>query len=132
MAAVTVSKVVVVSPPGETHIKRGRAAAQLTAGNGVLIDGAAAADARFDTTYKLAAAEPLLHGIVVPGRHGQITKANQLVEVMTLGELDGFAGLTPGAELSIQAGVVDTAARPAGAQYRIYAINATRIAVNFF
>lgn len=120
MAAITEGN---VRPVLVESAKRGKASADMARGQAVVIDAAAAADPRYDANYKAAIAEPFIHGVTL-----KACKAGGLVEIMILGEFDGYTGLTPGAPLSVAAGKIDATAPTAGRE-QIYALSATRIAV---
>lgn len=121
MAAVTV---VELHPVEVLQAKKGKAAADFVVGKPVVIDGAATVDPRYPCTYKAATAEEFIDGIVL-----KPAKAGQIVEVLTLGEIDGYSGLTGGARLTVVAGAIDTTAPAAHAYPQLRAINATRIEV---
>lgn len=127
MAAITRSNPLYVSPPAEgAWIMRGQASVDLAVSDPVVIDAAANPDARYDTAYKKATAEAYVDGIALFP-----VKAGGMVEVMVSGEMDGFSGLTPGAPLSVAAGVIDTTAPGAGIAPQLRAISKTRIAKLF-
>lgn len=117
-------------------VQIGKAAADLDVGDPVVIDSDAVADPRYPCTYEAAASQSFVHGVVI-----KAGKAGGPVEVLLTGELDGYAGLTPGAPLSVVDGAIDDTA-PA-VEYtdsgtdtvtvnptpQLYAISATRIRV---
>lgn len=121
MAAVTVGTLEVVWAPAEFN-KLGKASAALNRGDPVIIDGAAAADPRYDSSYKKATAETFVHGIVLKN-----AISGGPVEVGTLCELEGYSGLTPGAAFTVAAGKIDDTAPAAGERGQFLAISATRI-----
>ena len=117
-------------------VQIGKAAADLNVGDPVVIDSDATVDPRYPCTFEAAASQNFIHGVVLkPGIAGQ------KVEVLLIGELDGYSGLTPGAPLSVVDGKIDDTAP--SVEYtdsgddtvdvtpmiQLYAISATRIRV---
>lgn len=121
MAAVTKVAVEVILAPADFN-KIGKAAAALNRGDPVVIDSAAAVDPRYHTTYKKAASETFVDGVVL-----KPCQAGKEVEIGTYCELDGYSGLTQGARLTVISGNIDTTAPAAGERGQFQALNATTI-----
>lgn len=123
MAAITVvDPVPVLVDP--YSVKLGKASANIAKGRPVVLDSAAAADPRYPGgSYKAAVAETTVHGITL-----KAAVAGQEIEVLAgQGEFEGFSGLTPGAGLTVAAGVLDSTAPAAGVDAQFIALTATRI-----
>lgn len=124
MAAVTVGTLHPVSVPGYEYNDKGQAAVAITKGN-LLIITATAPGSGYDKVWDKAP-------ITVTDPHGialMDAAAGATVSVGIQGEMDGFTGLTPGANVYPSASVIggiDTA-KPSGAVERIRAVSATRI-----
>lgn len=123
MAAVTRVNVAFVSPPGMEGIDRGFATEDIVRGDPVVISGAAPSRLFDCAVSKATGAEA--HGIAIKDK-----QTGGLCEFAFFGEIDGFAGLTPGAALTIAAGDVDDTAPAVGTSTQIRAVNASRIRVN--
>lgn len=123
MAAITSVAPSLVTPVGESRIRRGQATEAISAGEAVALDGTPTS-ARFETAYGLAATEATAIGIALKN-----AASGELVDVLIDGEMGGYSGLTPGAQLSVVNGVLNDTA-PAGASLRTFvAYNATTVIV---
>lgn len=123
MAAITYVAPSLVTPAGEARIRRGEATVDINAGQVVALNGAPSS-ARFETAYGLAADATTAIGLAL-----KTVKAGGVVEVLIDGEMGGFAGLTPGAQLGVATGTLDSTA-PAGASRRTFvAYNASTVIV---
>jgi hypothetical protein len=126
MAAVTKDATqqgdILINPKGYDYVIRGRATVNILRHGGVIIDAAAAADPRWDCQVKAAVTNTTILGIAL---HDAL--AGETIEFVTQAELCGLSGMTPGAVLSITAGVIDTTAPPAGATYLLTALNPTTV-----
>ena len=123
MAAITYVAPSLVTPAGEARIRRGEAKVDINAGQAVAYSGTPSS-ARFETAFGLATSETAAVGLALKS-----VKAGGVVEVLIDGEMGGFAGLTPGAVLSVATGTLNNTA-PAGASLRTFvAHNATTVIV---
>lgn len=122
MAAVTKGTLTVAVGAQGFRGKKGKASADLLRGDPVVLDSAAAVDARFDCNVKKAASETHIHGIVAKD-----AKAGTLVEFITEGEVEGYSGLAVGTPLSVATGAIDSTAPGAGFPIQLVALTATRI-----
>lgn len=104
------------------HNRIGKASAILAVGDPVVIDAAAAVDPEFQCSYKKAASETFVDGIVL-----KPAVAGGKVEVGTFCEITGFSGLTIAAKLTVVSGNIDNTAPAAGERGQFQAINATTI-----
>ena len=119
MAAVTKGTLV---PARKNLAKKGKASGAILRGDPVVLDSAAAVDARYDCNVKKATAETTIHGIALKD-----APAGGLCEFLTEGEMEGYSGLTVGAPLSVAAGAIDSTAPAAGVYPQLIALTATRI-----
>lgn len=123
MAAITSVAPSLVTPVGESRIRRGEATEAISVGEAVALDGAPSS-ARFEAAYGLAASETTAIGIALKN-----AAAGEVVDVLIAGEMGGYSGLTAGAQLSVVTGVLNDTA-PAGASLRTFlAYNATTVIV---
>lgn len=120
MAAITKVDPKLASPVGYENVFYAYASEPLEAGDVVVITSATAPGG-YDCVVEEAAAA-VGHGIVLKdvGTRGT-------AEVCWRGEMDGFAGLTPGAPLTIASGVIDDTAPAEGVSTNIRAVTPTRI-----
>ena len=119
MAAVTKGTLTIAR---ENLAKLGKIAADVSRGDPLVLDSAAAVDVRFAANYKKATAETTIHGVALKD-----AKAGGLVEVLTEGEVEGYSGLTPGAPLSVAAGAIDGVAPSGTNPIQLIALTATRV-----
>lgn len=119
MAAIEKVSPVYVAPPGMEVIDRGYALDAIEAGDPVVISEDPAPSRLYDCAIEKATGDEA-HGIALKD-----VQPGGLCEFASQGEMDGFAGLTPGAGLSIVDGEIDDTA-PTGAA-AIRAVNASRI-----
>lgn len=125
MAAVTLVKAEYETPVGYEVNDSGKYSEDVTAGTQLVINGESAGR---KTWGKCPTTETEAHGIAI--KDG---KSGGVAEVMVVGEMGGFSGLTPGAPLypsASVAGGTDTT-KPTNAVARIRATGANRIRVNF-
>lgn len=101
----------------------GYAAVAFTAGDPVIITGAAPPSRKWDATIGAATTEA--HGVALKD-----CAVGGTVEYGIVGEMDGFSGLTPGAPLTVVGGSIDTTAPGAGVAVRIRAVTPSRIRYN--
>lgn len=124
MAAITSNFPSLATPTGEARIRRGQAGVAIARGEAVAISGTPTSK-MWETRYILAPTEATAVGIALND-----AAAGAQVNVLIDGEIGGFADLTPGAQLSVVAGVLDDTA-PAGASRRlIIAYNETTVQIS--
>lgn len=119
MAAIQKVDPIFVAPPGMEVIDSGLALEAMEAGDPIIIDSAPNTNRLYTATVKKATGTEA-HGICLKtvGKGGHAEYACQ-------GEMDGFAGLTPGSALSIASGAIDTTAPSGTPQIRV--VNPSRI-----
>lgn len=127
MADVQKDYTLFVSPPAEgNHVVRGIATVAIERGDPVEIDASVDARPRHDTAFK----KPTAAADTCFGIAQKTVNANQTLEVMVTGEMDGYKSLTQGAYLSVNAtGKLDTTAPTTVKQLRV--LNPTRIIKTF-
>lgn len=120
MAAISKVAPKLVSPVGYENVFYAYASEALEAGDVVVITSDAAPGG-FECVVEEAGAA-VGHGIAVKdaGVGGR-------AEIAWRGEMDGFAGLTPGAPLTIASGAIDNTAPGEGISTSIRAVSPTRI-----
>ncbi len=123
MVAVTKGTVELLTGSEGAHKARGRANANLVMGDGVVVSATASTDSRFDFNVDRAVAQTYVLGLVLDRR----ADANDAVDFLIRGEVEGFIGLTPGTFLSFAGGSLDTTAPAAGAAMQFYVLSPTRI-----
>ncbi len=121
MAAITSVNPSLVTPVGEARIRRGYATVAIGKGQGVAISGAPPS-ARYESAVGLAANVGVLIGIALKD-----AAVGSVCEFVVDGEVGGYAGLTPGARLTVVNGVIDNGAPAAGVASRLLAYNATTV-----
>lgn len=122
MAAVTKVAPSLASPVGENFIRRGEATEDIKVGQVVALDGVPSS-ARFEAAYSLAATTEVGIGIAIVG-----ARAGEVVEVVMMGLVGGYAGLTPGDVLTVASGELDTTA--GSSMFTAY--NETTVLVGFY
>ena len=121
MAALTQSRVRLISVPGTEWVDRGYALEDLSAGDLVVVDATADVSGEYDMRVELATGTDAV-GIVLKD-----VQAGGLCEFAKQGEVDGFVGLTPNALYTVVGGVIDSTAPAAGTPKQFRARNATSI-----
>lgn len=121
IAKVSENSPIFVAPPGMEVIDKGYALDAIRAGDPIIIDPTAAPSRAYDCAVRKAT------GTVAHGLALKPVSAGGTCEFAMQGEMDGFAGLTPGAALTVVAGALDNTAPAAGATAQIRVVNASRI-----
>lgn len=119
MAAITRVRPSLVTPAGEARIRRGEAAVDILKGQAVGLVGAASSG-MFESRVGLAANEGAAIGIALKDAY-----AGEVAEFVIDGEVGGYAGLTPGAKLSVINGNIDSTAATGATRFIAY--NATTV-----
>lgn len=125
MAAVQRGQVELATGSEGKHAATARAMVDVSPGDPVDITSDAV-DTRFDFAVSLAATAEAVPAVAI---HGAV--ANTQVDVLIRGELDGFAGLTPGAYLTVVDGALDDTPPAAGVTGQFLVMTPTRIAKLF-
>lgn len=125
MAAVTRVMPSLTSPVGENFIRRGEATEAILAGQVVALDGLPTSR-RFEAAYSLAVDETTAIGVALKN-----APQGEVVEVLIMGLMGGYADLTPGDRLTVDAGELDDTAPAAGVTSRFVAYNDTTVLVGF-
>jgi hypothetical protein len=139
MSAVTRVKARHVAPVGYEYIVRGRVSETLTAGDQVVQTGTTSDG--HPVYSKAGTSVTAAHGIALE----DATAIGQLIDIGKVGEMDGFSGMTPGADIfpsASTAGGLDTTAPAAysvattpavavPALPKVRALTATRIFYNY-
>lgn len=121
IARVSDNSPIFVAPPGMEVIDKGYALDAIRAGDPIVIDPTAAPSRAYDCAVRRATGA-VAHGIAL-----KPVSAGGTCEFACQGEMDGFAGLTPGAGLTVVAGSIDDTAPAVGAVAQIRVVNASRI-----
>lgn len=101
---------------------RARAMENLVMGDPVVVSPTSSTDTRFDFQVVKATAG-YVDGIVLDRR----ADANDAVDFVVSGEVEGYIGLTPGSFLSVAAGALDSTAPAAGVPLQIRVLTPSRI-----
>lgn len=123
MAAATLDNLALVSPEGYNYIIRGKATAAMEAGDPAVITSTVPPYGVDCYIAKATSGE--VRGLVLSD-----CVANGPVEIVVVGEVDGYSGLTPNSWLSVAAGKLDTTAPGAGVVKQFFCISDHRIVVN--
>lgn len=121
MAAVNRVAPTLTSPVGENFIRRGQATEAIEEGQAVAIDGDPTSP-RFEAAYSLAATEDVAVGLAL-----KPAAAGDVVEVLIMGLMGGYDGLSAGDVLTVVGGELDDTA----GNSRFLAYNSTTVLVGF-
>lgn len=122
MAAVSRIAPSLTSPVGENFVRRGLATADVERGQAVALDGSPTS-ARFEAAYSLAPTEATAIGLALKD-----ASAGDVVEVLVMGLMGGYADLEPGDVLTVVDGELDDTA----GNSRFIAYNETTVLVGFY
>jgi len=122
MAAVSKGTIELLTGSEGARKMRGRATVDLVMGDPVVVSATPSTDTRFDFQVEKATAG-YIDGIVLDRK----VAANDAVDFLVSGEVEGFIGLTPGSFLSVAAGAIDDTAPGAGAPLQIRVLSPSRI-----
>jgi hypothetical protein len=116
MGAITITSAAKVRPLNGAITRRGTAGATLTPGQAVYLDGA--------NGWKLADADAQAsaqaRGVVVSDGYGSVSFASgQVVDIVVLGPVEGYASMTPGGPVYVSptAGALDQTLSSTAADY---------------
>ena len=121
MAAVNRVAPTLTSPVGENFIRRGQATEAIEEGQAVAIDGDPTSP-RFEAAYSLAATEASAVGLAL-----KPAAAGDVVEVLIMGLMGGYDGLSAGDVLTVVGGELDDTT----GNSRFLAYNSTTVLVGF-